>query len=99
MAVLGFFVAAVVPGAAAGLALVVTESLGGGVLDPLDALAGMLLGVVFGVEVTMLAILVAGIPAHLLYRRLGWSDWPRHLLGGAVIGWAAFGFQIGRAHV
>ncbi len=40
-----------------------------------------------GLFTTLPAILFVAIPTYFLYRRLGWSDWLRCVLGGAVIGW------------
>ncbi len=88
MAMIGFIVAAIVPGTILGLALGVAEAIRKGAFQPLEVLAGTFLGLVFGLGVTVPTILIAGLPMHLLYRSLGWSDWPRHLFGGAAIGWA-----------
>ena len=88
MAMTGFVVAAFVPGTILGLALGVAEAIRKGAFQPLEVLAGTFLGLVFGLGVTLPTILIAGLPMHQLYRCLGWSDWPRHVLGGAAIGWA-----------
>lgn len=88
----GFLAAAFVPGALGGVALLLSGD--AATITPMNTealvfwlFAWAVLGAFFGLFVTIPTILVAGLPAYLLYRRLGWTDWPRHLLGGAVIGW------------
>ena len=84
----GFGVAAFVPGTILGLTVGVAEAIRKGAFEPLELLAAAFLGLVSSLGLTVPAILIAGLPLHLLYRRLGWSDWPRHVLAGALIGWA-----------
>ncbi len=102
----GFLAAAFVPGLLGGLAIVLYGAYGvigqpdlaSQVTIPRAAGAFVfyaVMGAFFGLVVTVPAILVAGLPAYLVYRRLGWTDWPRHLLGGAVIGWLVGIFAFG----
>ena len=84
---LAFSIAAITPGLLVGVALSVAPAVG----NPIWLLGAIYIlppvGAFFGLFTTVPTILIAGMPAYLLYGRLGWSDWPTHLLGGALIGW------------
>ena len=85
---LGFIAAALVPGSILGLALAFMEAVREAAFQPLEVVNLALVGSIFGLGYTIPAILIAGLPLCFLYLRLGWSDLPRHLAGGAAIGWA-----------
>ena len=89
----GFVAAAFLPGALAGLAFAIfgLAYVASSALDPKALLIlawtipYMACGAFFGLIVTVPTILAAGLPAYFLYRRMGWTGWPSHSLGGALI--------------
>lgn len=85
--VLGFIVAAVVPGLLFGWAMAVPEFLSSSRPDARVLVAFPMWTAFFGMFVTVPTVLLIGIPTYWIFTRHGWTDWPRCLLGGAVIGW------------
>ncbi len=85
--VLGFVVAAVLPGYLFGLALGVAGSISSGALHLGLLVVLPLWAAVLGLIVTVPTAVFVGIPTYWLFIRLGWTDWPRCVLGGALIGW------------
>ena len=85
---LGLIAAALVPGSIIGFVLGLMEAVREAAFQPLEVINLAVFGSIFGLAFAIPAILIAGLPLCFLYLRLGWSDLPRHLVGGAVIGWA-----------
>ena len=87
--VLGFMVAALVPAFLFGLAMEVANSVSTGRLQPVGLIAFPIFTAIYGLIVTVPTILFAGLPVYGVYVRLGWTDLPRCLVGGSIIGWGA----------
>lgn len=85
---LGFFIAAITPGLLIGASLSISAAITENVLALVALYVLPPVAAFFGLFTTVPAILVAGVPIYLLFAWLGWTDWPRFVLGGALIGWA-----------
>lgn len=81
----GFLVAMVMPCVVAGTLIFALESPDEGLLA---FMAWLLFSVAVGIEVSLPATLVLGLPLFWLYRRFGWNRWWQYFFGGALAGLA-----------
>lgn len=81
----GLLAGMIAPGLVVGLCLCVfADSESQGLADRLMLFLPVTL--LLSLDVTLPATLILGLPTVLLFKWLSWQDWPRHALGGTVIG-------------